>query len=100
MEAVYTDKNGLITRPFDPGKVLSWRDGKHFFVQAPISEICTILARHLGVTAVIDSGSLARTKHFSGMVDKHQPIEEFMDVLKNAVDVDYYFDKKGVLHFR
>jgi transmembrane sensor len=100
MEAVYTGKQGLITRPFDPGKVLSWRDGKHFFVQAPITEICTILGRYLGITAVIDSGSRAQTKRFSGMVDKHEPIEEFMQDVKSTVDVDHYFDKNGVLHFR
>lgn len=100
MEAVYTDKQGLLTRPFDSRKVLSWRDGKHFFVNAPMTEICAILARNLGITAVIDSGSLAQAKHFSGVVDKSKPIEEFMEDVKNAVDVDYYFDKKGVLHFR
>jgi hypothetical protein len=100
MEAVYTDKQGLLTRPFDSRKVLSWRDGKHFFVNAPMTEICAILARNLGVTAVVDSGSLAQAKHFSGVVDKSKPIEEFMEDVKNAVDVDYYFDKKGVLHFR
>jgi len=100
MEAVYTDKKDLITRPFDPGKVLSWRDGKQFFVQTPITEICAILARHLGITAVIDSGSPAQTKHFSGVVDKHKPIQEFMEDVKSAVNVDSYFDKNGVLHFR
>jgi Fe2+-dicitrate sensor, membrane component len=100
MEAVYTAGKGLITQAFDPGKVLSWRDGKHFFVQAPIAEICTILGRHLGVTAVVDSGSPAQTKHFSGMVDKHEPVEAFMEGLKNAVNIDYYIDDNGVLHFR
>jgi hypothetical protein len=100
MEAIYTDRKNLITRPFDPGKVLSWRDGKHFFVQTPITAICAILARHLGITAVIDSGSLAQTKHFSGVVDKHKPIQEFMEDVKSAVNVDSYFDKNGVLHFK
>lgn len=100
MEAVYTDKKGLVTRPFDPRKVLSWRDGKHFFVNAPMTEICAILGRNLGITAVVDNGSPAREKHFSGVVDKNKPIEEFMEDVKNSVAVDYYFDKKGVLHFR
>lgn len=100
IEAVYTNAKGLITRPFDAREVLSWRTGKHFFVNAPMTEICTILARNLGITAVIDNGSLAYTKHFSGVVNKYKPIEEFMEDVKNAVNVDYYFDDEGVLHLK
>lgn len=99
MEAVYTGGKGLITQTFDPKKVLSWREGKHFFVKTPMTEICTILARNLGVKAVVDSGSSAQTKHFSGVVDKNKPIAEFMENVENA-NVDCYFDKDGVLHFR
>lgn len=99
-EAVYTNTNGLTTQPFDPREVLSWREGKHFFANAPMSEISAILARNMGITAVVDSGSAATTKHFSGVVNKHRPIEEFMQDMKNAVNVDYYFDKDGVLHFK
>jgi len=99
MEVVYTGEKGLITQAFDPKEVLSWRDGKHFFVNAPMTEICTILTRNLGITAVVDSGSSAEKKHFSGVVDKSKPIAEFMENVENA-DVDCYFDKNKVLHFR
>jgi ferric-dicitrate binding protein FerR (iron transport regulator) len=99
-EAVYTNEKGLRTQPFDPREVLSWREGKHFFANAPMSEVCAILARNMGITAVVDSGSSASTKHFSGVVNKYKPIEEFMVDVKNAVDIDYYFDESGVLHFK
>lgn len=100
MEALYTNEKGLVTQPFDPREVLSWRSGKHFFVNAPMSEICAILSRNLGITAVIDSGSLAHTKHFSGVVNKHKPVQEFMEDVKTMTDIDYYYDTQGVLHFR
>jgi len=100
MEAVCTPGKGLYTQPFDARETLSWRTGKHFFVNAPMPEICAILSRLLDIPAVIDSGSTAHNRHFSGMIDKHRPVEEFIKDVKNTTGIDYYFDQQGVLHFR
>ncbi len=99
MEAVCSDKN-LSMQPFDARAVLGWRSGSYFFENAPISEICTLLTRNMGIPVVIDSGSKAYDVHFSGIVNKHKPIQELMEDVKNATNIDYYFDKEGVLHFR
>jgi ferric-dicitrate binding protein FerR (iron transport regulator) len=100
MEAVYTPARGLYTQPFEEQKVLAWTTGKHFFSRATLTDICNILYRHMGITAVIDSNSKAKEVHFNGMVDKNKPIQEFMEDVKNMTGVDYYFDRQGVLHFR
>lgn len=100
MEAVCTPEKGLYAQPFDAREALGWRTGKHFFEHTPMPEICTILTRMLGIAAVIDSGSSASTRHFSGMIDKHKPVREFMEDVKNTTGIDYYFDQQGVLHFR
>ncbi|WP_188316053.1 FecR family protein [Chitinophaga agrisoli] len=99
MEAVCSDK-ALSMHPFDPRAVLGWRSGSYFFENASISEICTVLTRNMGIPAVIDNGSAAYAMHFSGIVNKHKPIQELMEDVKNATNIDYYFDKEGVLHFR
>ncbi|SEN69230.1 FecR family protein [Chitinophaga rupis] len=100
MEAVYTPPEGLYTQSFDEKTVLSWKAGKHFFDKASLSDICLILYRHMGIKAVIDSSLRRHDIHFNGMVDKHKPIQEFMDDVKNMTGVDYYFDAQGILHFR
>ncbi len=99
-EAVYRHGQGLKTQPFDEREVLSWRSGKHFFVNAPMSEICTILQRNMGITAVIDSASPVHSRHFSGVANKHRPVHEFLEDVKNMTGIDYYFDRNGVLHFK
>lgn len=100
MEAVCTPPGALYTQSFDEKTVLSWKAGKHFFDKASLSDICLILYRHMGIKAVIDNSQQGHDIRFNGMVDKHKPIQEFMDDVKNVTGVDCYFDGQGILHFR
>ncbi len=80
-------------------KVLSWREGIFYFNGTTLSEINKVLPRWFGISTVIDDNSIS-SREFVGAVDRHQPIQVFLDNLKAIARIDSYFDKDGVLHFK
>ena len=98
MEAVCSNKE-LYTRSFDERAVSGWRNGAYYFENAPIQELCVVLSRNFGITAVIDSGSQAGSRRFTGMANKRKPLSELMQDLQN-INIRYNIDKEGVLHFK
>lgn len=98
-EAVYSTGQPIRQGPFDPGIVLGWREGLFYFNGATLSEINKVVPRWFGITTAIDDPDIQH-RQFVGAVDRHQPIQVFLDNLKAIAHIDSYFDKDSVLHFK
>lgn len=97
-EATYAaDK--ISTTTFDETDVLSWRLGKFLFSNARLDEVCKVIPRLYGITLELDNKDVAG-KRFSGVIDRHHPVENVLKALKATNGIDYYTDKNGVFHIR
>lgn len=97
-EAVYTPDQ-LSAAPFDETDVLSWRIGKFIFSNAKLEEVCHVIPRLYGISLEIDNKD-AGNKRFSGIIDRHQPVENLLKALKATNGIDYYTDKNGTFHIK
>src|SRR5690606_11038943 len=59
---------------FDQTMTLSWRKGMFLFEDMPLEEICKVLPRWFGITAVMDNDRIARRK-YTGLLDRNKPID-------------------------
>ena len=98
-EQVVYSGEGISKQTFDPKFVLSWKKGLYYFEAADLNDISVVIQRWFGVNTMIDSKDLLNTK-VAGVLDKHQPLENFLDDLKAIAHIQAYFDKSGVLHFK
>jgi ferric-dicitrate binding protein FerR (iron transport regulator) len=98
-QVVYSEEGGISKQTFDPKFVLSWKKGLYYFEAADLNDIAMVIQRWFGVNTMIDSKDLLNTK-VAGVLDKHQPLENFLDDLKAIAHIQAYFDKAGVLHFK
>lgn len=97
-EAVYTSSQ-LSTSNFDEADVLSWRVGKFLFSNARLEEVCRVIPRLYGISLELDNKEVAN-KRFSGVIDRHQPVENVLKALKATNGIDYYADKNGSFHIK
>jgi ferric-dicitrate binding protein FerR (iron transport regulator) len=93
-----TDRSRITQEPFDPRKVLSWRQGIFYFDGAGLDELSPVLARWFGIRTQLDEPSLANKK-FVGALYKHRSLNSFLDNLKAISHINSYSDNHGVLHF-
>jgi ferric-dicitrate binding protein FerR (iron transport regulator) len=91
------DGDNIQIRPFYSDDVLSWRQGVYNFDNTTLKEICQVMPRWFGVEVMLDNQKIAQ-KRFTGRIDRNQPIEKSLQLLKAFNDIDYYFDKDGILH--
>lgn len=100
-EAIYSTQQKKITvGKFDVDEVLSWREGIHYFHNASLEEIVEVFPRWYGVAIVIDNKQLSNNR-FTGILNRNDPLESFLNTLKATTAVNaYYFDKAGMLHLR
>ncbi len=97
-EAVYASSK-LSTSIFDESDVLSWRVGKFLFSNARLEEVCRVIPRLYGISLELDNKEVAN-KRFSGVIDRHQPVENVLKALKATNGIDYYTDKDGSFHIK
>lgn len=98
-EATFELLKGITLSPFDKDEVLSWRDGVHFFQNATIKEMCDVFPRWFGYEIEMDNKAISG-KRFSGVLDRKEPLINFLNGLKATTALDYYFDKDSVIHLR
>jgi transmembrane sensor len=98
-QIVYTADGAVSRQSFDPKFVLSWKKGLFYFEEADLSEIAMVIQRWFGTSTIIDDKKLLSTK-VAGVLNKSQPLENFLDDLKAIANIQSYFDKDGVLHFK
>jgi len=97
-QATYAS-NKISTRPFDETDVLSWRLGRFIFSNARLDEVCRVIPRLYGISLELDNKEVAG-KRFSGVIDRHQPVENVLKALKATNGIDYYTDKSGTFHIK
>ena len=94
-----TAANGeLQTSKFDSETVLAWKQGEYYFENTRLVDAIPVLTRWYGVQVVIDSKE-AESKLFTGSINRHQSIEEFLKGIQQLMDVSYYY-KEGELHIK
>jgi ferric-dicitrate binding protein FerR (iron transport regulator) len=94
-EAIAT-ANELQTRPFDAENLLAWRQGQYYFSNTNLQEVSKVITRWYGIKVVIDAPI---NKAFTGDLNRHRPLEEFLKGIHQLMDVEYYY-KDGVLHLK
>lgn len=83
-------------RPFDLTNTVSWRGGIHYFNNAPVAEIGTMLERWFDTRLVLDNDSVGRVQ-FRGKLDRNRPLQEFIDAINLTGDAELYWQDE-VLH--
>ncbi|KAA2239754.1 DUF4974 domain-containing protein [Chitinophaga agrisoli] len=89
----------ITVQPFEADHRLSWREGIYYFDNAPIQELSGFFQRWYGLSVTIDNAGVG-AERFSGILNRRQPVEEFMKALKATTELDYFFDKDSVLHIK
>lgn len=88
--------NQLQTRQFDAENLLAWRQGQYYFSNATLQEVSEVITRWYGISVVLDAPV---QKTFTGDLNRHRPLEEFLKGIHQLMDVEYYY-KDGVLHLK
>ncbi len=96
--AIMNGMKHLDYRTFDPHIILSRIEGRYFFAETSLQEICLLLERIYDIEIKIDNPKTASIV-FSGCIYRSNPLHFFLDCLKMAFpDIRYYFDQQGTLH--
>lgn len=83
---------------FRSEEVMSWLHGQYRFQAQSLAAVCKTAERLYGVKLVFDSEQLGKVK-YSGMIDKKEPLQRFLEKLKENGKVDeWYYDEKGRIH--
>jgi hypothetical protein len=90
--------NRLQQHPFDKDYILGWRQGIYAFNNSPLSEVVEVLPRWFGVHIQIDNPAL-KNRHFTGMIDRNQPIRQSLDAFNATNKLDYTIEGNTV-HIR
>jgi len=99
IEAIYSGKREISTRPFDDEETLSWRQGRYYFYEATLEDIARQLPLRTGTDVVIDNQTI-KTRIYTGVLNVNKPLSSFLTGLKRTMKIDYYFAPDGVLHFK
>ncbi len=83
---------------FNAREVLSWREGRYHFREATLEEISRVVPRWYGVQVSIDDPSILG-RRFTGVIDRNQPIDVFLEDLKAISGIQGKLDVDGTLHF-
>ncbi len=97
-EVVARQGQPAVIRNFDATTTLSWRQGIHYFNDAPVTAIAEMLERWFDTKLVIDNPKAAATQ-LRGKLYRHKPLQEFIDQINLTGDITFYW-KEGVLHCR
>lgn len=98
-EAILNTVGNITQQEFNSKYTLSWRIGKFYFHNAGLQEISEILPRWYGIQVIIDNKNY-QSRRFTGMLDKKQPIELFMEDIRGISGIETYLDENRVLHFK
>lgn len=88
----------MAVHPFNPDE-LAWINGQYILDNTPISELAALIPRWFNTPVHLDNPEQAASKHFTGIVFKNRPVNEFLEILHSAANCEYYY-KEGVLHIK
>ncbi|NSL90755.1 FecR family protein [Chitinophaga solisilvae] len=95
---ITSTENGMTLSRFDADKVLSWRQGIFTFESATLKDLSDIIPRWYGVKVILDNERVSNRRFF-GIVNRNQPLDNFLHNLQASDSVKYHFDQQGILHF-
>ncbi|WP_343304405.1 FecR domain-containing protein [Chitinophaga niabensis] len=95
-EATIEAKQNISVQKFDPSITLSWRQGLHYFNDAPITAVATMLERWFDTPLIIDNPKVAQ-RQFRGRIYRYKGLQTFIDQMNLTGDVLFYW-KDGQLH--
>jgi transmembrane sensor len=94
-KAAVINNGNLAQTDFDESIVLAWRDGAYYFRDEAFSMISRTVDRWFGYSfAYVDKG--IESSHFSGALDKHKSLEEFLDNVSTTAGLTYTIKGKLV----
>ena len=74
----------------------SWIDGKFYFTSFTFEEIVKKLERWYDFTMIYEKDDI-RQMRFSGVINKHRPIEEMLRFLEKTTDVHFRISGKNIV---
>jgi transmembrane sensor len=89
----------LLDEEFNKRNTLSWMQGKYYFEKSQMNEIVAVISRWYGVQIVVDNDR-NNQKKFIGILNKKEPLANFLQTLQFVADIDSYFDTEGKLHLK
>lgn len=98
LAATINKQSGQVSvTPFEENIVLAWLNGLQIYVATPLHDICKALERMYNIHIHIDDPKLLNV-HYSVIVNRQRPIQNFLEDLKATRKVHSVFDNKGELH--
>jgi ferric-dicitrate binding protein FerR (iron transport regulator) len=97
-EALQTSK-GITVNDFDPSEVLAWREGKYYFSDARLDEVCRVISRWYGTDVMLDNKSVGGER-FTGVIYRNQPVDYLLTAIKATNYINYYKDNQGIIHIK
>ncbi|SIO53574.1 FecR family protein [Chitinophaga niabensis] len=96
-EARINESAGTATvQDFHPFTTLSWRQGVYFFEDESLSEIAEMINRCYNEQVIMDNPAISKLL-LRGKFNRHQPVENLMEILNNTGRVTLY-RKDGAIH--
>jgi transmembrane sensor len=92
MQAVYSSGDGFSKHEFEADQVISWIGGVYNFHDTPLQDIAPIVERWFDVKVGFNSNATAGLK-FTGVIDKNQSLQVFLNNLKAAANVNAVVEK-------
>ena len=74
----------------------SWIDGKFYFTSFTVEEIVKKLERWYDFTMIYEEDDI-RQMRFSGVINKHRPIEEMLRFLEKTTDIHFKISGKNIV---
>ena len=74
----------------------SWIDGKFYFTSFTFEEIVKKLERWYDFTMIYEEDDI-RQMRFSGVINKHRPIEEMLRFLEKTTDIHFKISGKNIV---
>lgn len=94
-KAVVIVNGKLSETAFDESFVLGWREGSYFFRDEEFSMISRTVDRWFGYSFAYTSPDI-ETMHFSGSLDKHKSLEDFLENVSSTANLSYTIEGKLV----
>ncbi|MGB0890926.1 MAG: FecR family protein [Flavobacteriaceae bacterium] len=100
LQAIVNNGSSEITlKPVDVYSQISWKDGVFSFKGKTLKEITKVLSRWYDVKFVFEDKNLETTK-FKGVLSKKQPIEEIINSIKSASNIESFLIKNKTIHIK
>lgn len=96
LEASLEAGKAILVKDFDPSITLSWRQGVHYFNDAPITAVAIMLERWFDTPLIIDNPEVGNVL-FRGRLNRRKPLQNFIEQMNLTMDVTFYW-LDGKLH--